>query len=195
MKVVNLRHETADVYCGRPSSYRAEYGSDCSIFGNPFPIEPGVTRKEAVQAYAQLLDENQEFYAEKLRILLEYEKQLGRELKLGCFCAPKRCHCDELVKFAKTKLRYVPRPKVRKSARSGKQYDEELYDSLLEALSHQKDERGETQHYGDKSLAVDKVLQDMLQAHPESYPDDDAIKALSILLWETVAEITTEEYR
>ena len=195
MRVVNLRNESADVYCGRKSSYRAKYGADCSDLGNPFPVRGRTTRKETIQAYEQLVQENKSWFAEKIRILLEYEQQLGRELTLGCFCAPKPCHCDVLIHFAKYKLRFVPRPMAPKPVSTHpKTYDEEIYDALIDALRHQEDERGSIKQYGSKSDAVISVNTQMLDQHEGDMTVKEQ-KNLLGLIWATVANIETEDYR
>tara|TARA_R110002110_G_scaffold202683_2_gene413800 strand:+ start:201 stop:788 length:588 start_codon:yes stop_codon:yes gene_type:complete len=195
MKVVNLRNESADIYCGRKSSYRAKYGADCSALGNPFPTRGRSTRKECVEEYKQLVQENKEWFAEKLRVLVEYEKQLGRELTLGCFCAPKICHCDVLIHFVKHQLRFVPRPMAPKPVSTHpKTYDEEIYDALIDALRHQEDERGNVQQYGSKSDAVILVHTQMLDQHEGDMTVKEQRDLLG-LIWATVANIETEDYR
>lgn len=80
-RVVNLKKEKYDVYCGRGSKW-----------GNPF----------VMNNYSQ---------AERDRVCDEYEKWFWttdlpnqiHELKdkvLGCFCKPLRCHCDFLAREA-----------------------------------------------------------------------------------------------
>ncbi len=80
--VVNKHYEQYDVYIGRGS-----------LFGNPFPITDTVDRARAIAAY---------------RIWLWKQIKAGRITKeqllaldgkrLGCFCAPKACHGDVLIK-------------------------------------------------------------------------------------------------
>ena len=83
-RVVHCKRESYDVYIGRPSKW-----------GNPFPIP---------KFYDRELDPD--------RILARYEAYLHTqpdlmaalpELRgkvLGCWCAPKRCHGDILLRMA-----------------------------------------------------------------------------------------------
>lgn len=82
-RVVHKMKEKFDVYIGRPSK-----------FGNPFPLPPKATaeqRKECIDKFEEYLRNQPD--------LIEDAK---RELKgkvLGCWCAPKPCHGDVLIKI------------------------------------------------------------------------------------------------
>lgn len=82
--VVNIYKEKADVYIGRPSKW-----------GNPFTVEKH-GRAKAIKKYESYI-----------RAKLAKNKKLQDELlsmdgkKLGCFCKPKACHGDVLVKIIK----------------------------------------------------------------------------------------------
>lgn len=78
--VVHCKKEEYDVYIGRPS-----------VWGNPFEIGKDGTREEVIQKYEEYLRGNR-----SLRALLPSLK--GKVL--GCWCAPKACHGDVLVKWA-----------------------------------------------------------------------------------------------
>ena len=84
-KVVNIRRDpntpgVPRVYIGRGSPY-----------GNPFPMrnKSDEERQEVIDAYEQYA--RQVFEPEDLAPLI------GKEL--GCFCKPKACHGDVLVKL------------------------------------------------------------------------------------------------
>jgi len=86
-KVVHCRREPYDVYIGRPG-----------IWGNPFSDKIGTlakykvkTRKEAIECYARWI-ENQPALLELLPTL--------KGKVLGCWCHPKECHGDILVRLA-----------------------------------------------------------------------------------------------
>lgn len=86
MKVVHCRKEPFDVYIGRPSKW-----------GNPFSHKDGTiaewkvaTREDAVQMY--------EAYLRSMPDLLEELKELKGKT-LGCWCAPKSCHGDIIIKL------------------------------------------------------------------------------------------------
>ena len=92
MKVYNKRHYDVPpdaVYIGRPTKW-----------GNPFSHLPGKslaqhkteTREEAVQKFETYLLEHP--------ALLEAAKTELRGKSLVCWCAPKSCHGDILMKYA-----------------------------------------------------------------------------------------------
>lgn len=77
-KVVHIR-APHDVYIGRPSKW-----------GNPFEIGKDGTRTEVIQKYEDWIREQPE-------LLSQLHELEGK--RLGCFCKPKRCHGDVLVKL------------------------------------------------------------------------------------------------
>jgi len=76
--VVNKRVESFDVYIGRGSKW-----------GNPFVMGKDGNREEVVAKYRVYLAGNKE--------LLGSLYELGGK-RLGCFCAPRSCHGDILVR-------------------------------------------------------------------------------------------------
>ena len=80
-RVVNIHAEECDVYIGRPSDW-----------GNPFEIGKDGNRDEVIRLYAQWFFAQPELVARARREL--------RGKRLGCHCAPKRCHGDVLRKVA-----------------------------------------------------------------------------------------------
>ena len=82
MRVVHCREEPYTTYIGRPS-----------IYGNPFPVKANSTRDEVIAKY--------EKYARNCPDLLEQIKALSEDAVLGCFCYPKPCHGDVIVKLWK----------------------------------------------------------------------------------------------
>jgi len=80
MKVVHCKKEKYDVYIGRPSKW-----------GNPFTIGKDGTRSEVISKYETFLLNNAE--------LLSSIKELkGKDL--GCWCSPRACHGDILLRLA-----------------------------------------------------------------------------------------------
>lgn len=69
------------VYIGRPSRW-----------GNPFPLGDFRSREECLAAYAEWLFAQPE--------LIEAIKRELRGKDLVCYCAPKACHGDLLLKIA-----------------------------------------------------------------------------------------------
>ncbi len=85
-------------YCGRASSYKPGYGVDCSALGNPFWMKGEGQRTEVCDKFEALLPglirepgPGREAFKVLYRALVA-----GEQVRLGCFCAPKRCHCDSI---------------------------------------------------------------------------------------------------
>jgi hypothetical protein len=85
-RVVHCKREPYDVYIGRPSKW-----------GNPFTHKPGTaarfrvsTRQEAIDAYA-------EWITTQPHLLADLHELKGKVL--GCWCKPKACHGDVLVRM------------------------------------------------------------------------------------------------
>lgn len=86
-KVVHCKKEEFDVYIGRGSKW-----------GNPFSHKEGTlaehvvgSREEAIAKYEEYLLSNQE--------LVDALPELKGKI-LGCWCKPKSCHGDVLLKLA-----------------------------------------------------------------------------------------------
>ena len=79
-RVVNVHREMYDVYIGRPS-----------IWGNPFEIGTDGTREEVIAKYAAWIV-TQTYLMSRVHEL--------QGMRLGCFCAPKKCHGDILARLA-----------------------------------------------------------------------------------------------
>ena len=82
MKVVNLRKEKYTVYIGRGSG-----------FGNPFIIGKSGTREKVIKKYEKWVRESS--------ILLQQISILPKDAILGCYCKPKACHGDIIIKIWK----------------------------------------------------------------------------------------------
>ena len=78
-KVVHLNKEHYDVLIARPSKW-----------GNPFVIGKDGTRSEVIQKYEIWLRNNPALMSE----ILELDGKV-----LGCWCKPKSCHGDVIVKI------------------------------------------------------------------------------------------------
>jgi hypothetical protein len=77
---VHCKRERHHVYIGRPSKW-----------GNPFVVDRDGARGECIELYELWVREN----AELMATLDEL-----RGLVLGCWCAPRGCHGDVLVRLA-----------------------------------------------------------------------------------------------
>lgn len=86
--VHNLRDDF-DVYIGREVP---EHGLLASKWGNPFVMadESDTERERAIAAY-------REWVITQPKLMSALEELRGR--RLGCWCAPKRCHGDVLVEL------------------------------------------------------------------------------------------------
>jgi hypothetical protein len=80
-KVVHCKKEKYDIYIGRPSKW-----------GNPFSIGKDGNRKEVIEKY-------EKYIRTKKSILKDLYKLEGKVL--GCWCKPKACHGDVLIKLIK----------------------------------------------------------------------------------------------
>jgi len=80
-KVKNKRVDSAGVYIGRPSKW-----------GNPFPMRHEGERDSVCEQYEQWLMSQP--------ALLAAAKTELKGKDLVCWCAPKRCHGDVLLRIA-----------------------------------------------------------------------------------------------
>ena len=90
-ETVHCKKEKFDVYIGRPT-----------IWGNPFSHKDGTlaeykmdTRDEAIEMYEFYMRDKIEKSPELKKLMI---KQLDGKI-LGCWCAPKKCHGDVLIKI------------------------------------------------------------------------------------------------
>jgi len=81
MKVVDKRVDKYSIYIGRGS-----------VFGNPFRVDM-YGRDKSIDMY--------EKYARNDYNLLIAIKNLKEDDVLGCYCAPKKCHGDVIIKLWK----------------------------------------------------------------------------------------------
>lgn len=77
--VVNIRKDPCDIFIGRPSKW-----------GNPFIIGIDGTRAEVIERYEEYVRSRPEL----MKALPELEGKI-----LGCYCHPKFCHGDVLIKL------------------------------------------------------------------------------------------------
>ena len=94
--VVNKHRVSEHIYCGRGSA-----------LGNPFSMKSEAERYEVCDKYEQYFlqkveIEKNESMLSQLRII--YKAAKNGNVNLGCFCAPKRCHCDTIKTWIEKKL-------------------------------------------------------------------------------------------
>jgi len=87
LKVVHCKKEKYDIYIGRGS-----------IWGNPFLIGKDGTREDVIEKYEKYLLGNLSL----MRKLPLLENKI-----LGCWCKPKACHGDILVKYVEKENKHV----------------------------------------------------------------------------------------
>jgi hypothetical protein len=87
--VVHNLHEDFDVYIGREVP---EHELPASKWGNPFVMadESDVERERALASY-------REWVVEQPELMASLDELRGQ--RLGCWCAPKRCHGNVLVEL------------------------------------------------------------------------------------------------
>jgi hypothetical protein len=92
MYVVHCKREKFDVYIGRPNSDFPEGSPFC----NPFVIGKDGTRSEVIEKYEIYLREA----LSELPGLDEELLKLDGKI-LGCWCYPKKCHGEVIIKLIK----------------------------------------------------------------------------------------------
>ena len=80
-KIVHCKKEPYDVYIGRPSPW-----------GNPYRIGPDGTRDEVIKKY-------EEHVRRDAWLMAALPSLAGKTL--GCWCHPKPCHGEVLIKILK----------------------------------------------------------------------------------------------
>lgn len=83
MRPVNLRRESCDVRCDRATP-----------LGNPFPMQCEADRETVIANYRQWLWAKMQAQDSAVMAQLLSIKEGDR---LGCWCAPKPCHCDVII--------------------------------------------------------------------------------------------------
>lgn len=89
INILNRRWDRGGEYIGRPSP-----------LGNPFRIGPdGATRDVVIDLYARWLDQKIQERDPAICGELERLRRIAEKgtLELSCWCAPRRCHGDEIA--------------------------------------------------------------------------------------------------
>ena len=100
--VVNKYKEPNNMYCGRGSA-----------LGNPFHMKTESERNTVCDKYEDwfysqidetnwLTTDTPNPATKHLRMI--YRRALVADVNLGCFCAPRRCHCDTIKHFIDNKI-------------------------------------------------------------------------------------------
>lgn len=93
-EVVNLHTcrdfgRKGDVYVGRVAAYQGQR-IESSIWANPFVMMRESHRDDVCEHYARYIDGHLNFWVMRIEDLRDAKR-------LGCWCAPKRCHADYLA--------------------------------------------------------------------------------------------------
>lgn len=103
-KVVNVHYQPFDVYIGRQHGKYHPKGD--SIWHNPFITGQDGTREDVIRLYEEYIRARLQQGNISVRDLLRL-----RGKKLGCFCKPRDCHGDVLLKlieeYSKQEQHYV----------------------------------------------------------------------------------------
>lgn len=107
--VVNKHKEPNHIYCGRGSA-----------LGNPFPMQSENERSNVCEQYEQwfykqvdepsfldLIDvptTDKNINPQTKQLIHIYRVAINADVNLGCFCAPKQCHCDTIKTFIDNKI-------------------------------------------------------------------------------------------
>ena len=93
-KAINLvvtQRRNCDYYMGRPTT-----------LGNPFPMKSEADRDKVCEQFEEwfrkkLKDEDSAVMAELNHLMF---LAMGEaEFKIGCYCAPRRCHLDTIARY------------------------------------------------------------------------------------------------
>ncbi len=86
-RVVHCKKEEFDVYVGRGSKW-----------GNPYSHKEGTLAEEVVGSRAEAIQKYEEYLLSNEDLMIDLPKLRGKIL--GCWCKPKSCHGDILLKYA-----------------------------------------------------------------------------------------------
>lgn len=95
--VVNIHHKPkGSIYCGRGTP-----------LGNPFVMADESMRDIVCDKYEEwftnkVMNPDNAVFHEFLDEIVQKAKV--EDVSLGCFCAPKRCHCDTIKHYVENKL-------------------------------------------------------------------------------------------
>ena len=92
MKHVNVTKNKCTHYCGRDASYK-ENGINYSILGNPFWMSDESQRAKVIADFRVKLNADRIADNSVWKALVA----LPKDAILGCFCAPKACHCQVII--------------------------------------------------------------------------------------------------
>ena len=86
-RVVHCKKEEFDVYVGRGSKW-----------GNPYSHKEGTLAEEVVGSRLEAIKKYEEYLLSNEELMKSLPEIKGKVL--GCWCKPKSCHGDILLKYA-----------------------------------------------------------------------------------------------
>ena len=86
-RVVHCKREEFDVYIGRGSRW-----------GNPYSHKEGTLAEHVVGSRAEAIQRFEEYLLSNQALMSSLEELKGKTL--GCWCKPKSCHGDILLRYA-----------------------------------------------------------------------------------------------
>ena len=86
-RVVHCKKEPFDVYIGRGSKW-----------GNPYSHKEGTLAEEVVDSRSEAVKKYEEYLLSNDELMASLPELKGKIL--GCWCKPKSCHGDILLKYA-----------------------------------------------------------------------------------------------
>ena len=86
-RVVHCKKEEFDVYIGRGSKW-----------GNPYSHKEGTLAEEVVESRTEAIKKYEEYLLSNEDLMSSLSELKGKVL--GCWCKPKSCHGDILLKYA-----------------------------------------------------------------------------------------------
>jgi hypothetical protein len=92
-RVVHCKKEEFDVYIGRGIR-----NGEKSKWGNPFSHKEGTLAEFKVSSRKEAIQKFEEYLLSNKNLMDSLEELRGKVL--GCWCKPKSCHGDILLKYA-----------------------------------------------------------------------------------------------
>jgi hypothetical protein len=86
-RVVHCKKEEFDVYVGRGSRW-----------GNPYSHKEGTLAEHVVGSRTEAIQKFEEYLLSREELMGSLEELRGKTL--GCWCKPKSCHGDILIRYA-----------------------------------------------------------------------------------------------
>ena len=87
MEIVHVNKSEWDVAIGRPSKW-----------GNPFKIGAPHPVTGRPMTRDEVIDLHFEWFGQQTELILDLPELFGK--RLGCWCRPRRCHGDNLIRWA-----------------------------------------------------------------------------------------------